>query len=183
MHRWRAETDAVAIGIGTALADDPLLTARTPYAARQPTRIVFDSAARLPLDSKLVGSVSEAPLLVVVAPDAPRDRTRTLERAGAELVVVAGSRADRVRAALAQLGGRGLSSVLLEGGPILAGAFLEAGEVDGLRLFFAPRVLGGGRSLIEGAGVERIAQARPALAVEWERVDEDLLLRARLREW
>jgi diaminohydroxyphosphoribosylaminopyrimidine deaminase/5-amino-6-(5-phosphoribosylamino)uracil reductase len=60
---------------------------------------------------------------------------------------------------------------------------LEAGEVDELRLFFAPRVLGGGRPLIEGAGAERIAEAERALHVDWEHVEEDLLVRARLREW
>jgi len=63
-HRWRAESDAVCVGIGTALADDPLLTARDLPDVRQPTRVVFDSAARLPLASKLVVSIDAAPLVV-----------------------------------------------------------------------------------------------------------------------
>ena len=81
-HRWRAESDAVCVGIGTALADDPLLTARDVGEVSQPTRVVFDSQARLPLDSKLVGSVDDAPLVVIAGPSAPRDRTEALRPPG-----------------------------------------------------------------------------------------------------
>jgi diaminohydroxyphosphoribosylaminopyrimidine deaminase/5-amino-6-(5-phosphoribosylamino)uracil reductase len=183
VHRWRAEVDAVAVGIGTALADDPLLTARADDVFAQPRRVIFDSGARLPLDSALVRSIPDAPLLDIAAPDAPRSRVEALRAAGAEVIVVGGSAGDRVGAALAELGKRGVTSLMLEGGPTLAGSFLGAGEVDDLRLFFAPRVLGGGRSLVEGPGVERIADAEPALSAEWEQVGEDLLVRARLREW
>jgi diaminohydroxyphosphoribosylaminopyrimidine deaminase / 5-amino-6-(5-phosphoribosylamino)uracil reductase len=185
VHRWRAESDAVAIGIGTALADDPLLTARDVDAARQPARVVFDSAARLPLDSALVRSVDEARLVVVTAPDAPADRRHGLERAGAELVLISGSGADQVEGALAELGRREIASVLLEGGAKLAGSFLDAREVDELRLFIAPVVIGGGgaRPLIEGRGASRIADAERPLATEWEQVGDDLMIRARLREW
>jgi diaminohydroxyphosphoribosylaminopyrimidine deaminase / 5-amino-6-(5-phosphoribosylamino)uracil reductase len=187
VHRWRAESDAVCVGIGTALADDPLLTAREVdvRTARQPTRVVFDSAARLPLDSRLVGSIAEAPLLVIAAPAAPADRVDVLKAAGAEVVVCDGDPPARVAAALGELGRRGVTSLLLEGGPILAGAFLDAREVDELRLFIAPVVLGGAhaRPLAEGTGAALIADATPALAMEWERSEDDLLVRARLREW
>jgi diaminohydroxyphosphoribosylaminopyrimidine deaminase/5-amino-6-(5-phosphoribosylamino)uracil reductase len=183
VHEWRAEVDAIAVGIGTALADDPLLTARGPDPVRQPARVVFDSRARLPLDSALVRSTDQAPLLVIAAPEAPDERAGRLREAGAEVVVVGGSPRDCVGSALAELARRDITSVMLEGGPTLAGSFFGAGEVDELRLFFAPRLLGGGRSLVEGAGPERIADADRALSVDWERVGEDLLLRARLREW
>jgi diaminohydroxyphosphoribosylaminopyrimidine deaminase/5-amino-6-(5-phosphoribosylamino)uracil reductase len=183
VHRWRAEADAIAVGIGTALADDPLLTARTDEVASQPARVIFDSTARLPLGSKLVASVSEAPLVVVVSPRAPGDRVEALRETGAEPIVVGGSRADAVRAALGELGRRDVTTLLLEGGPTLAGAFLQAGEVDELRLFFAPVVLGGGRAMIEGTGAERVADAGRALSISWEQVGDDLLARARLREW
>jgi diaminohydroxyphosphoribosylaminopyrimidine deaminase/5-amino-6-(5-phosphoribosylamino)uracil reductase len=183
VHRWRGELDAIAVGIGTVLADDPVLTARSSGAPSQPTRVVFDSTARLPLDSALVESVSEAPLVVVAAAGAPEDRMAVLQDAGAEVIVAAGSRADRVTSALTMLGRREITSVLLEGGPTLAGAFLEAGEVDELRLFIAPRVLGGGRPVIEGTGADRMADAHAALSADWERVGEDLLVRARMREW
>jgi diaminohydroxyphosphoribosylaminopyrimidine deaminase/5-amino-6-(5-phosphoribosylamino)uracil reductase len=187
-HRWRAECDGVCVGIGTALADDPLLTARAASAGadvRQPTRVVFDSEARLPLGSRLVGSRGEAPLVVVVSPAAPRERVEALRKTGAELIVCDGESPARVAAALAELGRREITSLLLEGGPTLVGSFLDAGEIDELRLFIAPILLGGAgaRPLVAGEGAARIADATPALAVDTERSGEDLLVRARLREW
>jgi diaminohydroxyphosphoribosylaminopyrimidine deaminase/5-amino-6-(5-phosphoribosylamino)uracil reductase len=185
-HHWRAECDAVAVGIGTALADDPLLTARVEGVHRQPTRIVFDSEGRLPLNAQLVRSAADPPLIVVVSRAAPRLAADALEAAGADVIVATGENEPaRVRNALAQLGQRGLSSILLEGGPHLAGAFLDAGELDELRLFIAPVLVGGSsaRDPLEGEGVDRIADATRALSMEVERVADDVLLRARLREW
>jgi diaminohydroxyphosphoribosylaminopyrimidine deaminase/5-amino-6-(5-phosphoribosylamino)uracil reductase len=188
VHRWRAASDAVCVGIGTALADDPMLTARhggsTPP-PRQPTRVVFDSEARLRLDSRLVESVDEAPLVVFASPAAPAARTRALQEAGVEVVVCDGDPPARVAAAMAELGRREITSLLLEGGPTLAGSFLDAGEVDELRLFIAPIVLGGAgaKPLVAGKGAALIAEATPALAMDSERSGRDLLVRARLREW
>ena len=90
-----------------------------------------------------------------------------------------------MRSALDQLGAIGITSILLEGGPKLAGAFLDAGEVDEIRLFLAPVVVGGSnaRDPLEGEGVEKIAEATRALALDVERVAEDVLITARLREW
>src|ERR1700753_158025 len=89
-HLWRAECDAVAVGVGTALADDPQLTARVDGVARQPKRVVFDSLARLPLDSKLVASARDIPVIVVVSRAAPRAATDALEAHGAEVIVATG---------------------------------------------------------------------------------------------
>jgi diaminohydroxyphosphoribosylaminopyrimidine deaminase/5-amino-6-(5-phosphoribosylamino)uracil reductase len=185
-HHWRAEVDAVVVGIGTALADDPLLTARIDGVRRQPRRIVFDSEARLPLDSQLVRGADEVPLTVVVTRAAPRTAVDALEIAGADVVVATGANEpDRVRNALVQLGALGITSILLEGGPHLAGAFLDAGEVDEIRLFVAPVVLGGSsaRDPLEGEGAERIASAVRALTLECVRVADDVLISARMREW
>jgi diaminohydroxyphosphoribosylaminopyrimidine deaminase / 5-amino-6-(5-phosphoribosylamino)uracil reductase len=185
-HRWRSECDAVVVGIGTALADDPVLTARIEGVERQPRRVVFDSEARLPLDSRLVRGAAEVPLTVVVSRAAPRTATDALEAAGAEVVVATGGNEPaRVRSALTHLGADGVTCVLLEGGPRLAGAFLDAGEVDELRLFVAPVVLGGSsaRDPLEGEGVERIAEAIRALSLDVTRVADDVLIAARLREW
>ena len=186
VHRWRAECDGVAVGIGTALADDPLLTARLAGVERQPLRIVFDSEARLPLDSALVASVDEAPLLVICAQTAAAERLEALRGAGAEAVVVPGRDRDaRLRAALDELGRREVQDVLLEGGPVLAGGFMDVGELDEVRLFIAPLLVGASdaRAVLEGAGAGRIAEGVRPLSVEHESIGEDLLVRARIREW
>jgi diaminohydroxyphosphoribosylaminopyrimidine deaminase/5-amino-6-(5-phosphoribosylamino)uracil reductase len=189
-HAWRSELGAVVVGIGTALADDPLLTARPSGAEippeEQPQRVVFDSLARLPLSSQLVASAPEVPLVVVVSRAAARADTEALEAAGAQVIVATGENEPaRVASALDQLGAMGITGALLEGGPRLAGAFLDAGEIDEVRLFLAPLLLGGraARDPLEGEGVELIAQAPRALSFAWEAVGEDLLISARLREW
>jgi diaminohydroxyphosphoribosylaminopyrimidine deaminase/5-amino-6-(5-phosphoribosylamino)uracil reductase len=186
-HHWRASLDAVAVGIGTALADDPQLTSRIEGVdVRQPRRVVFDSTARLPLDSQLVRMAPEIPLSVVVSRAAPRQQVDGLEMAGADVIVATGQHEPaRDCSAQDQLGDRDVSTVLLEGGPHLAGAFLDAGEIDEVRLFLAPMLLGGrsARDPLEGEGVERIAEAIRALTLECERSAEDILITARLREW
>ncbi|TML82279.1 MAG: bifunctional diaminohydroxyphosphoribosylaminopyrimidine deaminase/5-amino-6-(5-phosphoribosylamino)uracil reductase RibD [Actinobacteria bacterium] len=185
-HRWRAELDAVAVGIGTALADDPLLTARVEAVPRQPRRVIFDSEGRLPLRSSLLRSLDEAPVIVICSRAASRTRTQALSSAGADVITVAGeNEAARVRAALHELGSRDVQSLLLEGGPHLAGAFLDAGEVDEMRVFIAPIVAGGrqARSPIEGQGFQLIGAARRALAREVEEIGDDALITARLTEW
>jgi len=170
VHRWRAESDAIAAGIGTVLADDPLLTARPSAdgpqtgemdrsaSRRQPLRVVFDRRARLPLDSRLLSSLGESPVIVVTAPGA---ETGALREAGAEVVV-----AGDIPAALAELGRRGITSLFLEGGRTLAAAFADAGEIDVARVFVAPVLLGG--------------------SVRLEAVDPgagDTLIETRFREW
>ncbi len=226
-HGWRAALDAVAVGIGTVLADDPRLTARFgamagqdgatagregalarqdgatagqdgPIAGQddaiarqagtghQPRRVVFDSLARTPAASQLIGGVDRSPVTIVVSRAAARADTDALEAAGAHVMIAAGENEPaRVRNALDQLGAMEVTSILLEGGPRLAGAFLDAGEIDEVRLFLAPILLGGrtARDPLEGEGVERISESLRALSFEGERVGEDLLIRARLREW
>jgi diaminohydroxyphosphoribosylaminopyrimidine deaminase/5-amino-6-(5-phosphoribosylamino)uracil reductase len=136
VHRWRAESDAIAAGIGTVLADDPLLTARAPN-ARQPVRVVFDRRARLPLDSQLLRTLDQSPVLVVVAPEVD---TSPLRAVGAEVLT-----ADSIEAALAELGRRGITSLFLEGGKTLAAAFADTGQIDEARAFVAPLLLAGGK--------------------------------------
>lgn len=176
VHRWRAESDAIAVGIGTVLADDPLLTARpdpsgVPFVptahikhtgtSRQPLRVVFDRQARLPLESRLVQTLDESPVLVVVSQDADPARAAALREAGAETVV-----ADGVDAALSELGRRGVASLFLEGGRTLASAFAAADAIDAARVFVAPILLAGG---------ERIEAVGPDA--------EDTLIETRFREW
>jgi diaminohydroxyphosphoribosylaminopyrimidine deaminase / 5-amino-6-(5-phosphoribosylamino)uracil reductase len=142
-HRLRAEHDAIAVGSRTACTDDPLLTVRHVPAVGTPLRVVLDSAAALPLDSQLVRTAREAPLLVVCAEDADPARVAALQGAGAAVSAVprAGPRLD-LHAVLAAIGGAGARSVLVEGGAALASALLDAGMVHRIYLLIAPRFLG-----------------------------------------
>jgi diaminohydroxyphosphoribosylaminopyrimidine deaminase/5-amino-6-(5-phosphoribosylamino)uracil reductase len=151
VHRWRGESDAIAVGIGTVLADDPLLTARLGE-ARQPVRVVFDSDARLPLDSQLLTTLDQSPVLVVTAPDADAARAAALRAAGAETITAPGATpGDRVHAALAELGRRNITSLFLEGGRTLAASFTESDQIDEVKTFVAP-VLLGSETDVQGGG-------------------------------
>jgi diaminohydroxyphosphoribosylaminopyrimidine deaminase/5-amino-6-(5-phosphoribosylamino)uracil reductase len=185
-HRWRADADAVAVGVGTAMADDPLLTARIEDVARQPRRVVFDSEGRLPLTSQLVETAAEAPVILVCSRAASRTHVQSLESAGVEVVTVAGeNESARVHAALDELGARDVQALLVEGGPHLAGSFIDADEVDELRVFVAPVIAGGrqAKPAVEGEGVATIAEAARAIATEVERIEDDVLVTARLKVW
>jgi diaminohydroxyphosphoribosylaminopyrimidine deaminase/5-amino-6-(5-phosphoribosylamino)uracil reductase len=125
-------------------------------------------------------------VIVVVSRAASRTAVQALESAGCDVAVASGNNeAARVAAALDELGARGIQSLLLEGGPRLAGSFLEADEVDEARIFIAPLLAGGrdARTAVEGMGVEQIAGAKRALATEVERIEDDVLISTRFKEW
>jgi len=143
VHALRGRVDALAIGIGTALADDPLLTPRPP-GPRLPLRIVLDSSARLPLASRLVRTCRESPLLVAVGPAAAADRVAALEAAGCEVWQgTAGEQTERLRELLAELGRRRLTNLVVEGGAGVLATLFDAGEADEIQAFIAPREFGG----------------------------------------
>jgi diaminohydroxyphosphoribosylaminopyrimidine deaminase / 5-amino-6-(5-phosphoribosylamino)uracil reductase len=192
VHIWRADSDAITVGIGTALADDPALTARVggsdsqDLAERQPRRVVFDSLAQLPTTARLFNDIDYAPLSIVVSRGAPRAATDAFKAHGADVIVATGENEPaRVKSALKQLGANGVTSLLLEGGPHLAGAFLDAGEVDEARLFLAPLILGGkaARDPFESQGAPTVTEAVRALALTHEQIGDDLLVTARIKEW
>jgi diaminohydroxyphosphoribosylaminopyrimidine deaminase / 5-amino-6-(5-phosphoribosylamino)uracil reductase len=140
VHRMRAASDAIAVGIRTVLADDPLLTVRDAPAPRvAPLRIVFDNGARLPLTSRLVQSAQQGPVCIVASRAPEPERAAQLTDAGVEIIV-----AETLDAALVALRGRGVRALLVEGGPRLAGALLTASAADRLVIFQAPIVLGMG---------------------------------------
>jgi len=179
VHRWRSEADAIAVGIGTVLADDPLLTARLP-GARQPARVVFDSEARLPCGSQLLATLDRSPLLVVVGPDADPARLGALRDTGAETIVASGATpAERVTSALTELGRRNVTSVFLEGGRTLAAAFASADQIDESRVFIAPVLLGSTGE----PGRAGTPSHRTALESSSEYVGEDVLITSRFKEW
>src|SRR5204863_7452901 len=139
----------------------------------------------LPLGSRLVAEAPGIPLTVVVSRAAPRTATEALESSGVDVVIATGGNEPaRAASALDLLGAAGIGSIMLEGGPHLAGAFLDAGEVDEVRLFVAPMLLGGraARDPLEGEGVERITDALRALRLQRERPADDVLIGPRLKE-
>lgn len=144
VHRLRAGFDAILVGIGTALADDPLLTVRGELTPRvPPIRIIVDSDARLPLDSRLLSTLDVAPLWVLCAEDAPADRKHALESRGARILAAARTEHGiALDVALAQLWEEGVRSIFCEGGGRLGASFLEGDQVERLYLFYAPKLFG-----------------------------------------
>ncbi len=175
-HEMRAQSDAVMVGIGTALADDPRLTARDVDGApdRQPLRVVVDSAGRLPADAAMLAEPG-ATLVAVAA----KGRGKALAEAGAEVAVLpgAGGRVD-LGGLLAALGARGVVSVLVEGGAELLGALFDGRHVDKVVAFVAPVVIGGGEAptVVGGRGAERMADALRLRGVRYEPIDGDLMV-------
>lgn len=178
VHRWRDEMDAVMVGIGTVLADDPRLTCRR-RGGRDPLRVVVDSRLRTP-PSALVLTKEAAPA-TLIASVISRGPKLTALRAGGATVLPLPSRGGRVslRCLFAALGQRGVASVLLEGGPTLAAAALREGLVDRLYVFLSPRLIGGdGMPMLASLGVGRLRDAPRLRWVGAERVGDDWLLRA-----
>jgi diaminohydroxyphosphoribosylaminopyrimidine deaminase/5-amino-6-(5-phosphoribosylamino)uracil reductase len=139
-HWLRAGYDALAVAAGTASADDPALTVRGPVMPlRPPLRVLFDRRAEVPATARLVATAREVPTLVVVGPDAPAERRRALEAAGAEVLAAVG-----YPEALEALWARGVAGLLVEGGGVLAGRLLEADLVDRVHAVVAPLLLGAG---------------------------------------
>jgi len=176
VHRLRAISDVIMVGVGTVIADDPQLTSRIP-GGRDPLRVVVDSSLRLPLTSRLLGLQSQAAtLLATVSQDA--EKVARLRDRGAEVLVCA-ERAGRVdlHDLLARLGGRGVQSILLEGGAELAGAMLRQQLIDRCLFFYAPKLVGGeGFGLFCGAGADRMADAVPLQRIGIRRIGADILV-------
>ncbi len=184
VHHWRAEMDAVAVGSGTFKSDDPQLTARIDDAVRQPTRVVFGTSEEMTPGSAIFRDIEIAPVAVVVHSEADLRRSEALFGAGAQILQVGGkTREERFIQALDMLGDVEVSSVLLEGGPTLAGVALATGEVDRVATFVAPLVIGGGLSAVEADGPGRLEDAIRPSGMQVTRVGQDVLMTADLKDW
>ncbi len=144
VHLLRAQSDAIVIGIGTALADDPILTCRLPGMAKMsPIRVVLDAGLRLPMQSRLAASAGETPLWIIAGKDAPAaSETAVRERGGEVLRITEKQGRLDLREAVKLLGTRGITRLMVEGGPTVASALIEADLIDEAVLFHSPLVIG-----------------------------------------
>jgi diaminohydroxyphosphoribosylaminopyrimidine deaminase/5-amino-6-(5-phosphoribosylamino)uracil reductase len=180
VHQLRNEVDAVLVGIGTVLRDDPLLTTRLGTAdQRDPARVVVDNLARLPLRAKVINRASTAPTFLAVSERAPAAKVEALQREGVQVLVVEGSpRRVSLQRLMEALGKLGFLSVMIEGGAEINASAIQEGIVDKVLLFLAPILMGGksAPSALAGTGAATLAQAVRLRDIRIERLDEDLLL-------
>jgi diaminohydroxyphosphoribosylaminopyrimidine deaminase/5-amino-6-(5-phosphoribosylamino)uracil reductase len=176
-HELRGRMDAIVVGIGTVLADNPLLTARPP-GPRTPMRIVLDSHGRTPLSSQLVHTARETPTMIVTTESGANE----LQNHGCSIVSVP-EVAGRVSipGLLDELGRRRMTNVFVEGGSNVLGSFLDAREIDEVEVFIAPKLLGGAAALspFGGEGAARIEEALTLTEYRIEELDGDLVIHGR----
>ncbi|KKC46215.1 5-amino-6-(5-phosphoribosylamino)uracil reductase [Paenibacillus sp. D9] len=177
VHALRHRHQGIMVGIGTVLADDPSLSARLPVPAIQPVRIVVDSTLRLPPNAKLMDG--SAPVIVLASGAADPAKRAALEAAGAEVILCGNGRTVDLKQGMKLLGKREIGSILLEGGGRLNGAMLERRLVDRIRLFFAPKIIGGGAASpgsFDFGGFLRMEEAITLADTELERFGDDWCL-------
>ena len=179
-HMLRARNDAVLVAIGTVLSDDPLLNCRLPgMDDRTPVRVVLDGSLRTPMTSRLVKTAQQYPLWMIARTDAPVELELTLAAAGADVMRVDAGSDGRVdlRAALALLGARGITRLLVEGGPILSAALIKADLVDEAIVVRSQKTLGEGAiPAIEGMPLEALIQSPKLKLFERRAVGDDVLV-------
>ena len=178
-HLLRVQHDAVLVGSGTAILDDPRLDVRLPgLAATSPVRVVLDGRLRLPLTHDLVRRAPEQATWLVTRTGADRDRLYAYQSAGVAIITVDADAAGRLSltAALRALGQRGLTRVVVEGGGSVAAGLIQRRMVDRLVWFRAPRIMGGdGLPAVAGFGLEELAGAPAFTLTGWSRVGADVL--------
>jgi diaminohydroxyphosphoribosylaminopyrimidine deaminase/5-amino-6-(5-phosphoribosylamino)uracil reductase len=182
VHRLRSMADAVLVGVGTVVADNPKLTARVPAGERRkPLRVILDTHLRTPLESWVVTSAEEAPTVIATGPEPDWERLAVFEKQGAEVLPLP-LEEGRVSlpALLKALGARQITSVLVEGGAEVHGSFFRAGLVDKVYFFFAPKIMGGRDAvpMVGGTGVASVAESAPLSRLRLRRFDGDIMVEA-----
>lgn len=182
VHHLRDTYDAVMVGIGTVLQDDPQLTTRLKRGkGRNPLRIVVDSKLRIPLTSRVLTDTAVAPTLVVTTPDASPEKAEEIRARGAKIMRVEGGPSGvNLAALLRELGKIGVTSILIEGGGELNASAFLSGIVDKVYAFIAPKIIGGRGAItpVEGDGVEEVGDAIPLHFSTFRRLGGDLLIEA-----
>jgi diaminohydroxyphosphoribosylaminopyrimidine deaminase/5-amino-6-(5-phosphoribosylamino)uracil reductase len=178
VHELRGRVDGILVGLGTVLQDDPRLTAR-PEGPRVAARVVLDSEARLPLGSQLARTAREVPVVVASTRRGESGRVEGLRRAGCEVLVFETGGPVPVGPLLDNLGARGWTNLLVEGGGRVLGSFLDAGEVDEVEVYLAPVIEGGdhARSAVRGSGVDSMDRALRLIETEVQVLEGDVRLR------
>jgi diaminohydroxyphosphoribosylaminopyrimidine deaminase/5-amino-6-(5-phosphoribosylamino)uracil reductase len=182
VHALRGRVDAIVVGRETARLDDPLLTARPP-GPRTALRVVADTHGSLALDSQLVRTAREVPLLVAVSLESTEADRRQFLDAGCEVFISqTDSHAERLQELLRELGRRRLTNVLVEGGGRLVGSLLDLGEIDEVHVFLAPKLVGGAAAPtpIGGEGIEEMDNALLLDEPQWKPIGSDLYLHSRV---
>jgi diaminohydroxyphosphoribosylaminopyrimidine deaminase/5-amino-6-(5-phosphoribosylamino)uracil reductase len=180
VHTLRGEVDAILIGIGTAVADDPLLT-RRDVPGGDPLRVVLDSTARLDPTSHLVQTAREHPLLIVTGASPDAGAAAALRAAGAEVVAAGSGERPDPAALLDLLAARDVRHLLIEGGGELLASFFAADLVDHVLCYVAPKILGGsGPTPVRGNGVDLVAEAARLSHLEARPSGEDVLIEGHL---
>lgn len=186
-HRLRHRLTGVMVGIGTVLADDPMLNCRIPE-TKQPIRIVADSRLRMPMEAKLVKSAKEFPLIIVTTENADAKKRELLEASGAKVISVASAENENgkvdMQAMMRELGRCGIDSILLEGGGTLAENALRAGIIDKVMFYLAPKIIGGesAKTPVEGEGILPLDCALKIRDMEITQVGCDIRITGYLRE-
>jgi len=182
VHRLRQAMDAVMVGIGTVLKDDPLLTVRLPGGKKphQPLRVVVDSRLRIPLHSQLVRTARLYPTLIATTRAASSSRRKWLAQANVEVLILENDAQGHVslKALMKELARRGVVSVLLEGGSTLTASAVREEVVDRLLFFLAPKIIGGERApgVVGGEGILRLKDAKPVKILKVRRIGPDFLI-------
>lgn len=182
VHQMRATNDAIMVGIGTVLADDPLLTVRLQGQHRQPLRVIIDSSLRISIDSQLAKTASQvATIIAAVEGRYSKEKRAELEAMGVEVwdLPAVQKRVDLV-ALMQKLGKREITSLLLEGGPTVNTSALEAGLIDKFVFFQAPLIIGGQASpgVFGGEGCERLSDCLRLNRTSAQKVGDDLMITA-----
>jgi len=204
VHELRSELAGVIVGIGTVLADDPMLTCRLEGNHHQPVRVVVDSNLRIPVDSQLVKTANEYRTIVACRhfdrSEAERseveksslnvnkqkgflDSLQTLEMRGLEVIHCASKDGHvDINDLMAQLGAQGIDSLLLEGGGMLNAAFLEAGCVDEVWAFIAPKIIGGegAKTPVSGKGIDKMSEAINIQDIDIQNINGDILIKGKI---